>query len=548
MKKNIIQNFCRSLMSKLKINTKRNDEKRGTEKHLQVVKAADDKEMSEDDDPYLLESSVEAEAPASGSLLRDEDRLSLAAVTERDKEDVPASQVATQPLEPGLELECSQGGQVWGQLYPHCGTFPRIRLDREVFRLGRAADSDYVVRASDMGSEQWRISVSNTQCEIWRDRDGVWLKDCSLYGTWVNGRKVGRGNTAPLSHNAEICFVAPSKKVLVFMSSDPGEDEVLPAELTSRYAVSRVLGRGTAGEVRLAFRLPDLHPVAIKIIRKQPGYTAANSRLNLYNEVRILQTVSHPCIIKLEDVIDTPKFLFIVLELADGGELFDKIVEKSKVPEGDAKLYFYQICSAIEYLHAKGICHRDLKPENILLCSGKDSKLIIKLSDLGLSKLLHFGTALRTFCGTEQYMAPEVLPCGSGAGEYTLKADCWSLGVILYIILSGAMPFVKGREDGMSLHDQISNGSFIFYGHLFHKISQEALDLIKRLLTPNPEERLSIEDTLNHPWLQDPTTIQKAKELMSAQQQPKAKKRLLEDLEDRDIEQVFGKKVKIDGF
>ena len=76
-------------------------------------------------------------------------------------------------------------------------------------------------------------------------------------------------------------------------------------------------------------------------------------RLNLYNEVRILQTVSHPCIIKLEDVIDTPKFLFIVLELADGGELFDKIVEKSKVPEGDAKLYFYQICSAIEYLHAK---------------------------------------------------------------------------------------------------------------------------------------------------------------------------------------------------
>ena len=169
-------------MSKLKINTKRNDEKRGTEKHLQVVKAADDKEMSEDDDPYLLESSVEAEAPASGSSLRDDDRLSLTAVTERDKEDVPASQVATQPLEPGLELECSQGGQVWGQLYPHCGTFPRIRLDREVFRLGRAADSDYVVRASDMGSEQWRISVSNTQCEIWRDRDGVWLKDCSLYG------------------------------------------------------------------------------------------------------------------------------------------------------------------------------------------------------------------------------------------------------------------------------------------------------------------------------------------------------------------------------
>ena len=267
-------------MSKLKINSKRNDDIKGTEKHLEVVKAADDEEMNEADDPCLLDSSVEAEAPASGSSLHDQDRSFLDTVTERDEEDVnePASQAATQPLEPGLELECSQGGEVWGQLYPHCGTFPRIRLDREVFRLGRAANSDYVVRASDMGSEQWRTSVSNTQCEIWRDTDGVWLKDCSLYGTWVNGRKVGRGHTAPLSHNAEICFVAPNKKVFVFMSSEPGESEVLPGELTSRYAVSRVLGRGTAGEVRLAFRLPDLQPVAIKIIRKQPGYTAANSR------------------------------------------------------------------------------------------------------------------------------------------------------------------------------------------------------------------------------------------------------------------------------
>lgn len=127
----------------------------------------------------------------------------------------------------------------------------------------------------------------------------------------------------------------------------------------------------------------------------------------------------------------------------------------------------------------QGICHRDLKPENILLCSGKDSKLIIKLSDLGLSKLLHFGTALRTFCGnkvatqcsvlsvvislgrrsrlktsfnfifvlssgTEQYMAPEVLPCGSGAGEYTLKADCWSLGLLKFLILSNNANFAMG--------------------------------------------------------------------------------------------------------
>ena len=158
----------------------------------------------------------------------------------------------------------------------------------------------------------------------------------------------------------------------------------------------------------------------------------------MLNEVKILQSVSHPNVINLEDVIDTKDYLFIVLELAEGGELFEKIIEKTRLNESEAKLHFYQMASAIQYLHSKKICHRDLKPENVLLCSQDDSNPVIKITDMGLSKLVDLGTVLQTYCGTPQYMAPEVI---MGAGQYSLKVDCWGLGVILFILLSGTPPF-----------------------------------------------------------------------------------------------------------
>ena len=112
------------------------------------------------------------------------------------------------------------------------------------------------------------------------------------------------------------------------------------------------------------------------------------------NEVKILQSVSHPNVINLVDVIDTSDYLYIVLELAEGGELFDKIIEKTRFNETEAKLHFYQMASAMEYLHSKKICHRDLKPENILLCSQDDKNPVVKITDMGLGKLVDLGTVL----------------------------------------------------------------------------------------------------------------------------------------------------------
>ena len=159
--------------------------------------------------------------------------------------------------------------------------------------------------------------------------------------------------------------------------------------------------------------------------------TLTGTNSNVLNEVKILQSVNNPCIINLEDIIDTLDYLYIVLELAECGELLYKIIEKTKLNENKAKLHFYQIVSAIKYLHSKNIFLRDLKPENVLLCSSDDAVPIVKITDMGLSELVDLGTVLKTFFGMPQYITPEVvssarLPDSTYNLLYTTIQQFWS--------------------------------------------------------------------------------------------------------------------------
>jgi len=182
----------------------------------------------------------------------------------------------------------------------------------------------------------------------------------------------------------------------------------------------------------------------------------------------------------------------------------------------------------------KNICHRDLKPENILLCSQDDQNPVIKITDMGLSKLVDLGSILKTMCGTPQYIAPEIIK-GQEKEAYSLKVDCWSLGVILYIIVSGTPPFTEDRKCGMNLRDQILKGNYHYYPSLFDRLSKECKNLIDRCLKVDPSERISAIEILEHPWLQDKSIVKRAKDLMSSQL--RGKKRLIEEV---DSEGSFG--------
>ena len=217
-------------------------------------------------------------------------------------------------------------------------------------------------------------------------------------------------------------------------------------------------------------------------------------------------------------MIDTEHALYIILELASGGELFDKILDKVKFNEKEAKFCFYQMVSAVEYLHRMNIAHRDLKPENILL-TNDDSDPLIKISDMGLSKLVDQTTFLQTFCGTPQYLAPEVLISRvRGDGSYGFEVDMWSLGVILYILLSGCPPFNPDRSDGKTLIRQVCDGDYSFPQSRWADISPAAIDMVRKLMTVERKNRLTAKQALQHLWLNDPDNAQRANSLMDMEQ------------------------------
>lgn len=206
-------------------------------------------------------------------------------------------------------------------------------------------------------------------------------------------------------------------------------------------------------------------------------------------EINILHLCTHPHIIRLYEVIDTPTDIFLVNEYVSGGELFDYIVSKGRLAADEARNFFHQIISGVEYCHFQKIVHRDLKPENLLL----DSNLNIKIADFGLSNLMRDGDFLRTSCGSPNYAAPEVISGHLYAGP---EVDVWSCGVILYALLCGSLPF--DDESIPNLFKKIKSGMYSLPSHL----SQLARNLIPRMLEVDPMKRITIPEIRLHPWFQ----------------------------------------------
>lgn len=251
------------------------------------------------------------------------------------------------------------------------------------------------------------------------------------------------------------------------------------------------LGRGGFSIVYRAIRKSNQEAFAVKIIEK--SLLQEDIKL-LRREIDIMKKVDHENVLKLHKIYEDKSKVFIVMELVEGSELFDRIVDKGYYSEKSAINIVQQILSAVSYLHEIGIAHRDLKPEN-LLCKGNDENEIVKIADFGLSKIFNDEEELMTSCGTPGYVAPEVLMCES----YDKSVDMWGIGIITYILLAGYPPFYA--EDDTALFEKIMNAEFDFDDDCWDDVSALAKDFIEHLLVKDPKERYTADQAVNHPWL-----------------------------------------------
>ncbi|XP_022622259.1 serine/threonine-protein kinase Chk2 isoform X1 [Seriola dumerili] len=409
--------------------------------------------------------------------------------------------------------------QPWGRLLPMARGFRSHDCIEDQYLFGRDSKCQYVLDdPDDRGSKKFRI-YSKKHFRIYREDSEVFVEDYSNNGTFVDGILIGKDRKLPLVNNAVLSLAEQRNKVFVFIDLMSDDQSSLPKELQEKYLLTRRIGTGVCGEVKLAFERSTCKKFAVKIINKNNFKSEGTATRNAKTEVEILQRIDHPCLIKTEDFYHTEDSYYIVLELMEGGELFHKVKSQQQLRESVAKLYFYQMLRAVQYLHSNGIIHRDLKPENVLL-SSQDDVCLIKVTDFNQSRILEEAVLMRTLCGTPSYLAPEVFTHASTTG-YGLAVDAWSLGVLLFVCLGGYPPFHEsfGRQ---SITDQIIRGEFTMVQSKWKHVSDQAKDVVRKLLVVDPSKRMTIEEALRHPWLQDRMMMETAHKLMYPPGHPSA--------------------------
>ncbi|KAK0593518.1 hypothetical protein LWI29_037989 [Acer saccharum] len=273
--------------------------------------------------------------------------------------------------------------------------------------------------------------------------------------------------------------------------------------LMQKYELGRLLGQGTFAKVYYAKNIYTGQAVAVKVIEKEKvlkvGLIDQTKR-----EVSVMRLIKHPNVIQLYEVLATKTKIYFVMEYAKGGELFMKVA-KGRVKEERARKYFQQLISAIDFCHGRGVYHRDLKPENLML----DENGVLKVSDFGLSALAqgkHHDGLLHTICGTPAYVPPEII-CKEGYDG--AKADIWSCGVILFVLLAGYLPFHDMNL--MSMYKKIIKADYKFPDWF----SSDVRRFLRKILDPNPKTRISIEQIMESPWFKkglNPKSVKAATE------------------------------------
>ncbi len=445
----------------------------------------------------------------------------------------------------------------YGRLVPCVPTAKLAAIElmptQESYWLGRSHKCDvtaqYLINddipKKELSALEWAKSmISNRHCRIFQQSNGnkIFIEDNSGNGTFVNQQTLLRKGEARILHSGdEICLVnmftirskikshrvnemirqqfsfilvqSNSRKAIVnpramnyhfarnYNNSrsnekqTPSEPEIPAAErIETFYDMRELLGDGTSGQVRRAIHRQSGEERAVKIISLRGQRNTAI----MEREVNLLKSIDHPYIVRLVEVFVRPGVaMYLVMELVKGGDLFDSIVEKQRYTVVEARRAMRRILSAVDYLHNESnIVHRDLKPENIL-CS---SPTHVKLADFGLAKIVK-ADGLKTFCGTPAYFAPEVLQrrqTVAGEGRYGKPADIWSLGVILYILLTGKPPFDPDMEESSKAFEVPYESD----SHIWSTMPS-AKDLVQNMLCLDARQRYTVRQACDHPWINE---------------------------------------------
>jgi len=411
-----------------------------------------------------------------------------------------------------------------------------------VFKFLDSTKEAYLGRGPTCQIQAKDRHVSSQHLRIYHDEQlRFFVEELSPAGTFINDQYMRKGEHRALQHGDAITITSQlSPDVTPFASfifrvtakmsdggasdpehvpgpgTGPGRSVSEAGDLTNfvsedwvkaNWDVSHTLGSGNFSTVKLGVRVKKQGEMqksgmkcAMKIIDKKKFLQFQSKRgsvLSLSDEAATVRSLKHPNIVTCLDWFQTEVHVYLALELVQGGDLLHCLLDDGCFTESQGLRLFKQICDAVHYLHiTMKLVHRDLKPENILLTNKDRDTMIPKLADFGLARKNMKSRDCRTFCGTPQYFAPEVINAFKDPENgYGRQADMWSLGVILYILLSGLPPF---EDEG--LYQQIVEGRYEFDVPEWTRISEEAKNLVRKLMTVNPRERISIVEALNEPW------------------------------------------------
>ena len=329
---------------------------------------------------------------------------------------------------------------------------------------------------------------------------------------------IENNNTGSLSNTSRsivhdsFYYLKESKKLSEYIKNYYKENKKYPETDLNFYKYGRLIGQGAFGKVNLGLNVLTGRVVAIKSFNKLNLNSNSENMKKILYETNLMKKLNHPNITKILELFEEKEYILIIMEYINGGNLFSFLKKHRKVSEKTAKLLYKQIILGIKYMHEKNIVHRDIKLENILI----DLNNNIKICDFGIGRVLSSPEQpLFDQCGTPMYIAPEILLCSKDEGYKGFPVDIWSSGIVLYILLSGTLPF-SFKNSSLSLeesddsHINEDNNSIELQYSIINKdpkeienISEEAKDLLNKLLIKNPDDRITIEEILEHPWMKD---------------------------------------------